>query len=276
MPDIHFRGIMLFRTENGVIREAVFPDTKRRPPGKYHNDNGRKRHHDGQDAIDHHPGVVHWRSQSDQRSYKINSAVTFGGGSEEVSSDVLVDFPEMSSLKGERLEFDPDAPVAARIELVFPSTATASVILPEQHFYLNSTHAVPLVLKLSFDDPVTVSVDGHPKFTLENDEVAIIHHFDEPHPTTRERLEEERTIAEDQCIDHDFKWIYAVLKWKTTGDIGDWVDEVHDFPAPSWSRAGPSSSGKSRFRVWLDRLLGRDPSPPVVTVSVSTCFPGWI
>jgi hypothetical protein len=276
MPEIHFRGIMLFRTENGVIREAVFPDTRRRPPGKHHNSSGPKKHHDDTEAIDHHPGVVHWRSQSDQRSYRINSAVTFGGGSEEVSSDVLADFPEMSSLKDERLEYDPEAPVAATIGLTFPSTPTASVVLPVQRFYLNSAQAIPLVLKLSFDDPLAITVDGHQTFTLKDDEVAIIHHFDKPHPTTREQLEEEREIEDDECVDHDFKWIYALLKWKHTGDIGEWVDEVQDFPAPSWNRADPSDPLLNRLRTWLDRLLGRDPRPPVVTVSVSTCFPGWI
>jgi hypothetical protein len=274
MPEIHFRGIMLFRTEDGVISEALFPDTTRRPPGRYHNHTGEKKHHDGEKAVDHHPGVVHWRRPGDEESHTITGVVTFGGGSERVSADVLRDFPEMSSLKGEPLEYDQDAPVAARIDLAFPSPVTASIQLPEQHFYLNSANAVPLVLKLSFDDPVSVIVDGDLKFILNDDEVAIIHHFDHENPTRR-RLEHERTITATQCIDHDFKWIYALLKWRTSGDIGDWVDNDGEFPAPTWSSAGRSQSAESWFRVLLDRLLGRDPKGPV-TIRVSTCFPGWI
>lgn len=276
MPEIHFRGIMLFRTENGVIREAVFPDTKKRPPGKYHNDNGKKKHHDGEVAVDHYPGIVHWRNEREEESHEINNRVTFGGGREEVSADVLKDFPKMSSLKSERLEYDSTAPVAATIEMTFPSRPTASVVLPEQRFYLNSEVPIPLVLKLSFDDPITIMVDGRPKCTLKDKEVAIIHHFDNPHPTTKQQLEDEHKIYDDECIDHDFKWLYALLKWKNPGDIGDWVYQVKDFPAPVWRRGYPPTPGKSRLRLWWERLLGRDPNPPLRAVSVSTCFPGWI
>lgn len=255
-----FRGLILFRTEwinkNEVIIDALLPNTGRPPKGSP----DKKKHHDNkEDARRHHPGIL--LAPDDNPIDITHAVVDFMPGSSGAfyanASPVLDTFPRIDRVNGhsgEPLLIDPDAPIAARVDMQFAIEPRMSTDDVEADYTFRGLSGLPLALVATFDEPinvrVTTAVSPPVTIPLTHGQKLYIYHADHVDPNEK-KLTEKETESQPGDEDIDFKWYYSLLEPRGSS-FADWA--TGGLPVP---------------------VYAPDPRKPTHP-RVSTCFPARV
>jgi hypothetical protein len=271
--NVVFRGVMLFCSQghgdDTILREVILPDCEDRIPpfGSKHGD--QFYHLDDTRAVPHYAGILVATKKEQAKYYQIRGVdVTIG----DVAADPpkigekIKGFANTGDIKenGDLLEVDWDARRSSRITLGAGPSDNDHVKAKQPRYYKfkvknqGNLHN-SLTLTYPNDAKIKTSSNEFPEIPVPADATVYIYNFDDPEPTVKE-LEGEKPTTKPFIIDHDFKWIYSILKPTREIELDEWAEGY--LPAPQWLR---SSANDDEFKI-LERRA----------ITVSTCFPGWI
>lgn len=264
---VQFRGVVLFCTNDGetstLLQDVRVPDCEDVVPPF-----GSKRgndcfHLDGTLARPHYAGILVAMNGKTLMRLPLRGSQVFIGDIDGATPDVteaIGRVADISSLVGaaqqETLELDPDAVPSATVTLG-PSNGKApavSMLTSGLNFTLAGAEKLTLGLAFEYESSIqlTTRVNGiDVPVTIPDAATVFVYNFDSPDPDAHQ-LEHQQPPTEPFMVDHDFKWIYTLLRPKS-GPLFAW--DLGALPAPFWSRsAGIEARG----------------------IRVSTCFPGRI
>ena len=271
---VHFRGVMLFRMGSGgasdSLIEALVPDCEGATPPCGTSDKYGVHHLDGTIAREHFSRMLIEPADSTiKRSYIDLRGATveigdMSGGNIPLNRHIT-GFADAAAIvppdgSGDLLELDPNARAATMI-VVRTQPGDAPVVshaVAGHQFKLDKQAPLSLALQMEFTAGLAITVRG-PIETValhvaDNTHV-FIYNYDKPEPTVSE-LTTESWPNVPFVIDHDFKWLYSLLRPKSLKPLDEWACGY--LPAPIWQRSSsPEGVG-------------------VRCVSVSTCFPARI
>jgi hypothetical protein len=253
-----FRGVMLFHVQGEEFKQVLMPRCAGVVPPYGYTERGRTYHLDGSEARPHYPRMLIASATETVDLVDLdNSEVAIGSGNLQywgVASE-FVNCAATGDVVGKgssSLELDPDVTPAARVVIHEADTALAK--LPAEYKCKMGEQEPAHVLEFEYPSPLEIVVTRgaslETRFTIESGLTVYILNVDVPEPTVKDVTDETPTNL-PVLIDHDFKWIYSLLKPVSGDDLMRWANG--SLPAP---------------------VLNRGISP--ATITVSTCFPGWI
>lgn len=260
--EIEFRGVGLFVCENGELTEVIYPNAEVEPPWVEETDPWEHPDHTG--ATLHYSGIAIQRGGTSHVTHRFihGRFVRIGDSAGErpsVDASVHGAFPRIDTMWGNAVKL---APSAGGIGATIAVRASGSIAAHHETlnpFYLVGQPCTHLALKLSLDLPEVrvFGIAGGPLRLFEGDRVAF-YNYEERRPDFTELYKDRQLPCQPLVTDHDFKWIYSLLR---DAGNGSWPPPPLPAPELDCSRVAP------QFRT-LDAVTKR------ATVSVSTCFPG--
>ena len=251
MPNVHFRGTMLYCCANGLIDRILLPDALSAPPEGTGSGTG-MRHLDDSRAILHYGGIHTPRHPSVGPYHPFrNKRITITGADDTAPScDTLHMIPRLER------EIWRVEPSHKRSEVIVRgASGVVTNYIASRHFVYLGIDDIHDRVTFEFNTPVRIEVEGQPPIDLIGDGVAYVYNFDERLPNEGD-LNEGDDTDEDIVVDHDFKWVYSLVKPRNgksrkaaTGGF---------LPAPV-----STTSATTRKSM-------------VTTIYISTCFPAVI
>lgn len=258
--EIEFRGVGLFVCDGGELEEVIFPNAERQPP--WVGGTNPWEHPDRADAVQHHAGIVIRRAGSTSlRHYPIfGKPVMIGdasGNRPGVDQGVRDAFSRIDTLLAEPVDLSPASnDVAARIRVRAGGALHAHH--PSRNRFMLDKHQTHLSLRVQLDASAVeiTGAIGQPIAIAEGDTV-VFYNYEDEFPTIEDLYKERKVPCPSTFTDHDFKWLYALLRNSITG-----ARPEPPFPAPALDCATEPAAVREV-----------DPAG-LLAVSVSTCFPG--
>ena len=261
---VKFRGVMLFCTETRdgktFVRDVFLPDGDHVVPPDGTERGDEFYHLDGTRARPHYARIVVAAEDNWPQYYAIRGkCVSIGSTDTEPPevSDVLNSFANLDRLAAHGpaspLRLRAPLPAQTHVRLGTPSVPVTpdDIYGSEIDFRLGKQTQLALGVSLTFDAPCVIAVSDAPALRIPDGATVWICNYDKEMPALSD-LDGQSAPTEPSIVDHDFKWLYALVE-PLTSKLPVWAGGY--LPAPEWSEP--------------DGISAR-------TISVSTCFPGRI
>jgi hypothetical protein len=207
---------MLFYCSSGDLTSIFLPDCRRYPPEGTGHSTGME-HLDGSNAYLHYQGIH--TPVKGLKPYHLfsNKRVRISGTHDDAVPPVavsLTDLARLPQLNGSDWNLDAPHPTHPRStvtleEVTGVSTSYDTRFRPFE--FPNNPDPVHDHVTVEFNAPVTVEVFGVEKFTLSDEKDAYIYNFDDETPDVGQ-LNSRRDSDIKEIIDHDFKWVYSLIR----------------------------------------------------------------
>jgi hypothetical protein len=263
---VSFRGVMLFRTQRGAsgdfLEDVLLPDCDGTRPPEGSGFAGGYLHLDGTRATPHYAGLLLAKGSGSATNISIRGAevhIHDGGASNVHLGGSVASIADLASVtppgSATRLVVRPSAVVGARVRVSAGSMPTVHQVPSDYDFAFGTIVPLTLGFTLTFASSITVDVTQSgvvtPPLKLSDGDRLYVYNYDDPNPT-EDQLTRQHATADPFVIDHDFKWLYALVQPQNGDTLAKWA--MGYLPAPFWPSPTRAPSG-------------------IRTISVSTCFP---